>query len=253
MRKETISKKRTIVIHEIMKRPEYKQGITLTTLYEELQVHPRFDEIFNLANPEQFKHSTRALLQHGAPGMKHHNKRDNDFFFLGNSIYTYWGNPDNVVKQILESPYNDEVQKFLNLLKDHNNKVERQALVKVRASQGKFREILLKEFNSCPIRGVVEPGLLIASHIVDYSDCTDAVEKANPYNGLLLSPDVDKLFDSKLISFDPDSGELIISKDLKMDEFNKFHILQNIKLDEKYLNVHRREFLRARNEKYKIA
>lgn len=252
MKKETLAKQRTNMIHEIMKKPEHLQGITLTKLYEELQLHPKFKELYNLDNPEQFKHSTRALLQHGAPGMKHHNKRDYDFFFLGNSIYTYWGNPNNVVQEILESPYNDEIQKFLEMLKNHNNKIEKQALVKVRASQGKFREILLKEFDSCPIRGVVEPSLLIASHIVDYADCIDPVEKANPYNGLLLSPDVDKLFDSKLISFDPDSGELIISKDLKIEEFNKFHILQNIRLDNKYLNVHRREFLRIRNEKYKI-
>lgn len=87
----------------------------------------------------------------------------------------------------------------------------RETIVKARIGQGKFREDLLKLWNDeCPITGVNAPELLIASHIVSWQ-LSNSSEKVDPYNGLPLSPNVDKLFDRGDISFSDDGK--IITKD----------------------------------------
>ena len=53
-----------------------------------------------------------------------------------------------------------------------------------------------------------EPSLLIASHIVPWNLATGE-EKVNKFNGLLLAPHVDKLFDRGFISF-KDDGTMIV-------------------------------------------
>ena len=69
-----------------------------------------------------------------------------------------------------------------------------------REGQGKYRESLLKECPICPITGITEPELLIASHIKPWAVCNDT-EKIDPKNGFILSPLYDKLFDRGFITF----------------------------------------------------
>ena len=81
-------------------------------------------------------------------------------------------------------------------------------LSKARVGHGKYREELLSLWDStCPITAINEPSLLIASHIVPWQ-LSDSFDKVNKYNGLLLSPHIDKLFDRGFISFD-DSGQIL--------------------------------------------
>jgi predicted restriction endonuclease len=58
--------------------------------------------------------------------------------------------------------------------------------------------------------------VLIASHIKPWNEC-DEFEKYDLYNGLLLSPNYDKLFDEYLISFDFE-GKIMISN--KLSDFD---------------------------------
>ena len=60
-----------------------------------------------------------------------------------------------------------------------------------------------------PLTGSDVLKILISSHIVPWSECTDD-ERLDVDNGILLSPNVDALFDKHLISFS-DEGELITS------------------------------------------
>jgi putative restriction endonuclease len=80
--------------------------------------------------------------------------------------------------------------------------------VQSRVGQHGFREALIKFWGSCPVTGVKEKGLLKASHIVPWAKSTDE-EKTDPYNGILLSPNIDLLFDKGLISF-KDNGDLLV-------------------------------------------
>ena len=89
--------------------------------------------------------------------------------------------------------------------------------------------------------------ILIASHIVPWSESEK--DRLNPGNGLLLTPNLDALFDRYLISFN-EKGEIIISKTLSKIELEKLGIHYDMKLitlfeDMKpFLEKHRNKFSR---------
>ena len=85
---------------------------------------------------------------------------------------------------------------------------------RIRIGQNSFRSALLKKLQKCPITHLDEKRLLIASHIKPWVHCNNE-ERLNIYNGFLLSPLFDKLFDKSvgLITF-TENKELIISKQL---------------------------------------
>ena len=71
------------------------------------------------------------------------------------------------------------------------------------------------------------------------------IERLDPYNGFLLLPNLDKLFDSGFITF-KNSGEIIISDDIKQEQFNVLGITKQTKVklfeqNKKYLDFHRVE------------
>lgn len=89
-------------------------------------------------------------------------------------------------------------------------------LQKSRRKQGKFRENVLKLIQSCPITGVRQKDLLIASHIKPWKSCETLHERLDGYNGLPLAPHIDRLFDKGLITFSS-AGELITSVHLDLE------------------------------------
>ncbi|ARF66915.1 hypothetical protein B7C51_02510 [Paenibacillus larvae subsp. pulvifaciens] len=74
--------------------------------------------------------------------------------------------------------------------------------------------------------GVNEPSLLIASHIKLWKYSTN-IERLDKYNGLLLCPNHDKLFDQGLITF-TDEGKIIISSLLTPKTKNKLKLTENL-------------------------
>ena len=90
---------------------------------------------------------------------------------------------------------------------------EAERLVIQRIGQDVFRDALMDYWGGrCPITGITEPGLLRASHIVPWADCTDA-QRLDVHNGLLLSALWDAAFDRGLISF-ADGGTVLESPQL---------------------------------------
>ncbi|KXA03949.1 HNH endonuclease [Clostridium perfringens] len=118
-------------------------------------------------------------------------------------------------------------------------------VVKARKNQNKFREALFKRESKCKICGLAHKELLIASHIKPWSKSTPE-EKLNPFNGFLLCPNHDSLFDKHLISF-RDNGEIIISKRLSEKEHELLNINKDILINieeenKKFLKDHRKVF-----------
>lgn len=118
-------------------------------------------------------------------------------------------------------------------------------VVKARKNQNKFREALFKRDGKCKICGLAHKELLIASHIKPWSKSTPE-EKLNPFNGFLLCPNHDSLFDKHLISF-KDNGEIIISKRLSEKEQELLSINKDIVINieegnKKFLKEHRDVF-----------
>jgi predicted restriction endonuclease len=79
----------------------------------------------------------------------------------------------------------------------------KKATVEVRLKQSFFRQTLVSSYQSrCCMTGLNDPRLLIASHIVPWSQ--DKANRLNPSNGLLLSALHDRAFDQGLITVMPD-------------------------------------------------
>jgi len=90
---------------------------------------------------------------------------------------------------------------------------ETAATVKVRTMQSFFRKVVLAAYNSrCCITGNPVEGLLVASHILPWSDFPQ--QRLNPKNGLCLAAHFDRAFDRHLITFDCEM-RLVLSRALK--------------------------------------
>jgi predicted restriction endonuclease len=105
---------------------------------------------------------------------------------------------------------------------------ERESVTKARIGQGIFRKQLLEMWDGCAVTGVKLPEVLRASHIKPWRDSTNA-ERTNRYNGLLLLPQYDHLFDKKLISFD-DEGQILKSPVLDRIPLNQLGINESDRL-----------------------
>lgn len=119
---------------------------------------------------------------------------------------------------------------------------QKQTIIQSRVGQGKYRSSLIELWKSCTITSYSNPDLLIASHIKPWKDSTNE-ERVDKYNGLLLLPTYDKLFDLGYISFS-DSGDIMLSKKLK--DFTKIGLSESTKIkvkeeNKKYLEYHRTE------------
>lgn len=119
---------------------------------------------------------------------------------------------------------------------------EKDSIVKSRIGQGIFRKELIEYWHGCAISQCPLTWMLIASHIKPWKDA-DNIERLDAYNGLLLLPNYDKLFDSGYISFNP-RGKIMYSR--LLDKFDREAIgltneLHLVKLEEqhlKYLKYH---------------
>jgi predicted restriction endonuclease len=130
------------------------------------------------------------------------------------------------------------VQEYLSL-----PATEREAIVKARVGQGKFRQTLINYWSVCAVTGCKEEGLLRASHIKPWAKAT-LVERLSLYNGLLLSPALDACFDSGYVSFD-DDGRILISERFRAEDAYALGINADMRLKrvepehKKYLAFHR--------------
>jgi putative restriction endonuclease len=84
-------------------------------------------------------------------------------------------------------------------------------VIRARTNQQWFRKAVLNSYQSrCCISGLTEERLLIASHIVPWSEDTE--NRLNPQNGLCLSALHDKAFDLGLITVTPEYRVLVSPK-----------------------------------------
>lgn len=119
---------------------------------------------------------------------------------------------------------------------------EKDSIVKSRIGQGIFRKGLIEYWHGCAISQCPLTWMLIASHIKPWRDA-DNQERLDAYNGLLLLPNYDKLFDLGYISFNS-KGKIMYSR--LLDKFDRETIgltnnLHLVKLEEqhlKYLKYH---------------
>lgn len=89
---------------------------------------------------------------------------------------------------------------------------QRLQLLKARIGQGLFRKRVMLIDPSCRVTGVDDPRLVIASHIKPWRESNNA-ERISGFNGIMLSPHIDALFDEHLMSFE-NNGRMMIHPSL---------------------------------------
>ncbi|MDM8146360.1 HNH endonuclease [Bacteroides eggerthii] len=92
---------------------------------------------------------------------------------------------------------------------------------KYRKGQDYFRRMVLKNYGGhCALTGIDIPQLLLASHIIPWSE--NKKERLNPCNGICLSSLYDRAFDQGLIGFDL-HYRTILSTRIKENEGKEYY------------------------------
>lgn len=133
------------------------------------------------------------------------------------------------------------------IISDPNiSSTEKSSLIKARIGQGTFRQRLIGLWGGCSVTGFQDSNLLIASHIKPWRTSSNE-ERLDKFNGLLLVPNLDKAFDTGLITFEID-GKIRISPQLSDPE--KLGINSNLILairpeNQRYMYFHRSVVFRS--------
>jgi len=133
------------------------------------------------------------------------------------------------------------VQAIVGSVKDIT---EKESLVRSRLGQGQFRTTVLAMFNDrCCVTGLSETRLLRASHIKPWRDSNNE-ERLDEFNGLLLAPHHDAVFDLGYTSFDSD-GRIKLSPSVPATVFTTlgisvFEVIRDLRSEHlPYLEYHR--------------
>lgn len=112
---------------------------------------------------------------------------------------------------------------------------EREVIIRQRVNQQAFRTMILSNYeNKCAISGIDIPELLIASHIIPWSE--DKNNRLNPENGICLSPLYDRLFDKGLITIREDYT-VQLSKELKERSGKEYYVAHFLPIQDKTINL----------------
>ena len=123
---------------------------------------------------------------------------------------------------------------------------EKLSLVRARIGQGTFRQKVLQHWKTCAVTGFRDTSLLVASHIKPWR-ASNNTERLDPFNGLMLSPNLDRVFDAGLITFDK-VGQISISPLLTDPQILGISSQQSVRLapmHEPYMSYHRAQVYRS--------
>lgn len=173
-----------------------------------------------------------AITSNGRVGLKGASKLDREIWSEFNSNWSGMAVESQLELENLADTHGEKLQfedgdsetvdKVIETLAEGRT---RSAVVQVRVNQSFFRRAVLASYQGrCCMSGVSHPRLLVASHIVPWSQ--DVENRLNPRNGLCLSALHDKAFDCGLISLNDDYQVMISDKlRFKADEFTKSALL----------------------------
>jgi len=144
-----------------------------------------------------------------------------------------------------EAVFADEVARQLSAIGIQNTEVER--MVRQRVGQDVFRRSLMDYWGgACAVTGIALPEILRASHAIPWAECTSDADRLNVFNGLLLTANLDALFDRHLLSFD-DQGQALFHPTLTPALRHQLKLPDTLHL--RWLSPHHLPFLQAHRER----
>lgn len=133
---------------------------------------------------------------------------------------------------------------------DDKDKQEGLAHAKIRLNQTTFRKNVRQFWGDmCCVTGCSQVDILVASHIKPWRVCKKNSECIDAYNGLLLIPNLDSLFDAGYISFQ-DDGTIMVSPHLSPEDARILGISESAHISglqaqhHRYLEYHREHLFR---------
>lgn len=176
------------------------------------------------------------------------NKNERNYYSKDKDISNFKSALNKYLKFVKEDFYTKSSIDVDTEIKEINNSdiftiTEKQNLTLSRIGQGKFRNQLIEYWSGCSITKLDKLNLLVASHIKPWKK-SDNFERLDVYNGLLLLPNYDKLFDKGYINFD-NKGKIKISSFLEDKDLKILNISPEVKLINieskhiEYLEYHR--------------
>jgi hypothetical protein len=148
----------------------------------------------------------------------------------------------NLLTSLPASNVLEELKEYENTYIDLDE-TTRKRIIDSRIGQGDFRSMLISQWDGCSVTGCRMFEALSASHIKPWRSSNNK-ERLDVFNGLLLIPNLDKLFDRGLITF-KDDRQIVLSQ--RIDEESRLTLglndslkLRFIKPDHiTYLQYHR--------------
>ncbi len=128
---------------------------------------------------------------------------------------------DSIEAEAIDESSENVIERELSMRLDITE-TEKIQLVKSRKGQGLFKSNVRIVESHCRVTGVTQLNMLRASHIKPWS-VSNNDERIDGFNGLLLAPHVDHLFDRGFVSFDS-SGEMLVSPRLEVEVLSHWHI-----------------------------
>lgn len=153
------------------------------------------------------------------------------------------------IRAAVEGPGSSRVSSDLSevRLRKDVSATTRQQLIDARLGQGRFRREVERRWDgACSVSGCSLSPILRASHIVAWKRCNDQ-QRLDGDNGLLLTADLDALFDAGLIAFD-DEGDMLLSPLLSRTDRKLFNLPRPLRkkpssAQRQYLADHRRHWV----------
>lgn len=126
--------------------------------------------------------------------------------------------------------YDNSILSEIEKIKEnqHLSVTEKESIILSRRGQGVFRNNLIKYWDGCAISKCSLTDMLVASHIKPWKDSTND-ERLDVFNGLLLLPNYDKLFDLGYLTFTSE-GKAIYSKLLSKNDKYLFGLTSTLSL-----------------------
>lgn len=158
------------------------------------------------------------LQKKGISGLTHGSKMEEEVWEEFNGD---WDKLAFESEQIIANFQNKDIANFEYLeVSSMPSGLDRHSLVKTRVNQSFFRSTVLASYDlKCCITGLSNIELLVASHIVPWSE--DEKNRTNPHNGLCLNSLHDRAFDKGLITILP-NYRIQISHVIQSSESNNF-------------------------------
>lgn len=185
--------------------------------------------LIEISDPQVFEEISEKIIQ--LPIFIERNRK-------GNNMYS---SALNKYHEYLKDAFDELELDIENIITDNSfTETDKASFIKSRVGQGEFRKGLLKYWKGCAVTRYKTPSMLIASHIKPWRDSNNQ-ERLDTYNGLLLTPNLDKAFDKGLISFDS-NGKILVCNIFVSPKMLGIEPDMNIKFDKahrRYLEYHR--------------